>query len=156
MLYIYMRKSVPKKGLFIPTNPKKYKGNSQQIVYRSMLEKRVMTWLDENSSVLEWQSEEFYIPYYDPTVGHMRRYFPDIWMRARTPDGGEKTILIEIKPKSQTKPPKQTKRKSKNYLMEVVNWGVNNAKWEAAKKYCDHRGWEFKLVTEEDMGLSYK
>lgn len=114
-----------------------------------------MMQLDENSSVLEWQSEEFYIPYFDPSANRMRRYFPDFWLRAKTPEGGIKTIIIEVKPKSQITPPKPSKNKQR-YITEVMTWGTNTAKWEAAKKYCANRGWEFKIITEADLGISYK
>ena len=36
------------KGRFTPQNPKKYNGNSDNIIYRSSWELRVMKYLDEN------------------------------------------------------------------------------------------------------------
>jgi hypothetical protein len=73
--------------------------------------------------------------------------------------GGEKTLMIEIKPKYQTKPPdlknKNTAkgRVSRRYLNEVKTWGVNEAKWKAARQYCQSRGWEFQIYTEDQLGI---
>ena len=62
-----------------------------------------------------------------------------------------KTILVEIKPESQTQPPKQPKRKSQKYIKEVMTYAKNISKWEQAEKYCQVRGWEFKIFTEKTL-----
>jgi hypothetical protein len=49
--------------------------------------------------------------------------------------------------------PEKKKRVTKQYIQEVVTWGVNQAKWKAATEYCLDRGWEFKLITEDHLGL---
>jgi hypothetical protein len=33
----------------------------------------------------------------------------------------------------------------------VKTWVVNKAKWEAAKRVSDAKGWEFKILTEDDL-----
>ncbi len=142
-----------KQGLFSPKNPQKYRGDPTLIVYRSSWEQRFMTYLDENTNVLEWKSEEFYIPYYDPSTRRYRRYFPDFFVTVKESDGTTKNMVIEIKPKTQTEPPKPAKRVTKKLLKEAITWGVNNAKWEAAREYCSKRGWKFILMTEYDLGL---
>ena len=63
-------------GRYLPTNPKKYRGNPSQIIYRSLWERKLMVYCDNNDKVLEWGSEEFWIPYRAPD-GKPRRYFPD-------------------------------------------------------------------------------
>lgn len=141
------------KGKFSPKNPKKYAGDPTNIVYRSLWELRVMKYLDENTNVLQWKSEEIAIPYYDPTSNRYRRYFPDFIVVAKAPNGGTKTLMLEVKPKKQTIEPKVQKRKTKQYIMEVTTWATNQAKWEAAKEYCLDRGWEFKLITESELGI---
>jgi len=50
------------KGKFRPKNPNKYKGNPSNIIYRSLLERRFMVYLDNNPSILKWQSEEIIYP----------------------------------------------------------------------------------------------
>jgi hypothetical protein len=140
-------------GIFRPKNPKKYIGDSNNIVYRSSWECRVMNWFDQNDDIISWASEELIVPYKSPVDNRFHRYFPDFIVRVKTRDGTMKTLMIEVKPKKQTVPPEQKKRVTKQYINEVVTYGVNQAKWNAAQEYCLDRGWEFKIMTEEHLGL---
>jgi hypothetical protein len=140
-------------GYFKPKNPHKYVGNASNIVYRSSWECRVMNWLDNNKDIISWASEEIAIPYISPVDGKYHRYFPDFLVKTRTKEGGTKTMMIEVKPKKQTMEPKKRSRVTKQYIAEVATYGINIAKWKAAQEYCLDRGWEFKLVTETDLGL---
>jgi hypothetical protein len=139
------------KGKFSPKNPNKYKGDPTNIIWRSLWEKRVMTYLDDNSNVIEWSSEEVIVPYISPVDNRRHRYFPDFLIKVKQANGNIKTMLLEVKPKQQTKEPKVQKRKSKQYITEVTTWAVNQAKWKYAKEYCLDRGWEFKILTEEEI-----
>ena len=141
------------KGRFSPRNPAKYKGDPTNIIYRSLWEKRVMNYLDSNSNVIEWSSEEIIIPYYDKATGRNRRYFPDFLVVAKGPNNTRKTMLLEVKPEAQTKEPKYQKQKTKRYITEVTTWATNKSKWEAATEYCADRGWEFRLITEKELGI---
>ena len=47
------------KGLYKPKNPSKYKGNPTNIIYRSLWERRLMSYLDDHPDILQWSSEEF-------------------------------------------------------------------------------------------------
>ena len=127
-------------------------GDPNNIVYRSSWERRLMKFLDENPSVLKWGSEEAVIPYISPVDNKIHRYFTDAYAKIKTKTG-IKTYLIEVKPKHQTLPPAQQQRKTKKYINEVVTYGVNQAKWKAATEYCLDRGWEFKILTEDHLGL---
>ena len=69
------------KGIYRPSNPKKYKGDSKNIVYRSLWERKFMNYCDLNENILEWASEEFWVPYCDPTTNRVRRYFPDFFIK---------------------------------------------------------------------------
>ena len=140
-------------GRFKPTNPHKYVGDYQNIIYRSSWECRVMNWLDKNPDIISWASEELTIPYKSPVDGRFHRYFPDFLVKVKTRDGSTKTMMLEVKPKYQTEAPAPQQRKTKKYINEVVTWGVNQAKWKAANEYCLDRGWEFKILTEEHLGL---
>jgi len=64
-------------------------------------------------------------------------------------------VLIEVKPFKQTQPPTitESKKKSRKYVNEVMTWGVNSAKWKAAREYCKDRGFEFIIMTENELGL---
>lgn len=140
-------------GTFRPTNPQKYVGDHTNIIYRSSWECRVMNWLDKNPNIISWASEEVIIPYKSPVDGKFHRYFPDFVVKSRNKDGSLRTMMLEVKPKKQTQPPKQQKRATKQYITEVTTWGVNQAKWKAATNYCLDRGWQFMLITEDHLGL---
>jgi hypothetical protein len=140
-------------GTFRPSNPQKYVGDYKNIIYRSSWEARVMHWLDRNPSIVSWASEEVVIPYVSPVDGRWHRYFPDFVVKVKDKNGTLKTMMLEVKPKKQTKEPQQQRRVTKRYITEVTTWGVNQAKWKAATEYCLDRNWEFKLITEDHLGL---
>jgi hypothetical protein len=148
-----MARNAPYSGKFTPKNPKKYVGDYKNIIYRSSWEAKLMVWLDENQNIISWASEEVIVPYKSPIDGRWHRYFPDFIVKSKTKDGTVKTIMIEVKPKKQTVQPEVRKRVTKQYITEVTTWGVNQAKWKAANEYCLDRGWEFKLITEDHLGL---
>lgn len=112
-----------------------------------------MDWLDRNDDIISWASEELIVPYKSPVDNRFHRYFPDFLVKIRTKDGQLKTWMIEIKPKKQTREPQKPKRITKQYINEVVTWGVNQSKWKSATEYCLDRGWEFKIMTEDHLGL---
>ena len=134
------------KGKFRPQNIKKYKGNYKNIVYRSGWELSFMKYLDRQPEVLLWSSEEIIIPYKDPIDGKWHRYFPDFWVRTKTSES-----LIEIKPKKQTKPPKENPKHRRRFLKEVRVWGKNQAKWKAAQEFCEEKGWKWQIITEDTL-----
>ena len=140
------------KGWFTAKNPKKYKGDAKNIVYRSSWELRVMKYLDENTNIIWWASEELPIPYRSPVDHQMHRYFPDFIVRIRQVNGKEVTMILEIKPEKQTKMPTQ-KRQTKKFLQEVATYAINQEKWKAADLFCKEHGWQFKILTEKDLGL---
>ena len=145
------------KGRFSPRYPEKYKGNPTNIVYRSSWELKFMGYLDKNPNVLQWASEEVAIPYRSPLDGKWHRYFPDFIVRMRDADGKMVVKMIEIKPMSQSVPPEvrqKGQRITKKYLREVATYGINNAKWEAAKEFCADRNWEFVVLTEKNVNFT--
>ena len=144
------------KGRYNPVNPKKYKGNSHNIIYRSLWERKFMVYCDTNDKVLEWGSEEIIIPYISPWDGKKHRYFPDFYIKVKQSNGNLKKFIIEVKPKKQTRPPKPVVRKTKRWINEVRTFGVNEAKWKHATKWCKDNDMEFKILTEEELGIRYK
>ena len=141
------------KGKYKPENPKKYKGDPSNIIYRSLWECRFMSYLDAHPDVVEWASEEFSIPYLSPIDNRVHRYFPDFWVKKRNRDGSLETVVVEIKPKSQTTPPKVKDKPTKAYINEVKRWGINSSKWKYAKSFCEERKWKFQILTEDDLGI---
>ena len=145
------------KGRYTPINPKKYKGNPSRIVYRSLWERKFMVYCDTNNSILEWGSEEVIIPYLSPWDGRVHRYFPDFYIKVRQHDKTIKKYIIEIKPKKQCQPPVATpKRKTKKWFGEVKTWGINEAKWKYATKWCEKNGMEFKVLNADHLIIRYK
>ena len=90
------------KSKYKPSFPKKYKGNANNIICRSSWERRFCHYCDLNENILEWGSEEFYIPYISPIDKRVHRYFPDFIIKVQENTGQIKTYVIEVKPKRQT------------------------------------------------------
>jgi hypothetical protein len=142
-------------GRFHPQNPEKYKGDYNNIIYRSSWEVKFMRYCDRNENILEWGSEEFFIPYYDSTTHKVRRYFPDFIMKVKETNGTIKKYIIEVKPERQTRPPVAGKKKQKTLITEALAYEKNIAKWNAAQEWCDDRGIIFKIITEKEL-FGYK
>ena len=142
-----------KKGRFKPKNPEKYMGDPTNIVFRSSWEHKYMKWLDHHSSIKSWQSEEFFIPYVSPIDGRRHRYFPDFFVVVENSNGGVDKLVVEIKPKKQSEPPKKQQRKTKRYIQEVMTYAVNQYKWDAARNYCEERGYKFIVLTEDELKI---
>lgn len=137
---------------FRPKNKEKYVGNSLNITSRSSWEYLMMNWLDKHPSVIKWNSEEVVIEYVSPVDSSTHRYFVDFWVKYRAIDGSIKEKIVEIKPFAQTVKP--SNRHAKSYEDQVKTFVVNEAKWEAAKKYAERTNMEFQVLTEYDLGLA--
>lgn len=149
MLFVFI---MSYKGLFKPSYPKKYIGDSKNIVYRSLWERKMMKYCDQNEKILKWASEEIQIPYYNPVKKRKARYFPDFYIEYINKNDERKKMLIEVKPKKETVPP-QYKKKTKNTLIAEALYVQNQAKWRAAEEFCLDQGWEFKIMTEKELGV---
>jgi hypothetical protein len=140
------------KRKFIPIFPEKYTGDPTNIIMRSSWETRFASWCDKNPSVLKWSSEETVIPYRCPTDNRIHRYFVDFKITVNT----GKTYIVEVKPAAQTQPPIYPGRQTQRYITESLTFIKNKAKWEAAIEFSRDRGWEFKIITEKELGLTPK
>ena len=132
-------------GRYSIKNASKYKGDVNNIIYRSLWEKVVFQWCDKNPKVKQWSSEEIIIPYYYEVDKKYHRYFVD--MKIVTED---KILLVEIKPEKETQPPIGEKR-TKKYIAEGLSYIKNMNKWKAANEYAKDRGWEFQIWTEKTL-----
>lgn len=141
------------KGKYQPSYPKKYKGDHTNIIYRSLWERKFMKYCDTNENILEWGSEITVIPYRSPVDNRYHRYFPDFYIKVKESNGKIKKMIIEIKPYKQCIEPKVQKRKTRGYIYEVMEYAKNQAKWESAKEWCLDRGYEFKVLTENELGI---
>jgi len=133
------------KGIYKPS--KKYSGNPHNVVYRSLWERQTFIWCDQNPEVVSWSSEEVIIPYKSVIDGKIHRYYMDLKIIFEN----ELTLLVEIKPKSQTKKPERKNKTLRKYIQEVKTWGVNASKWDAAYKYAKRKGWKFQIWTEKEL-----
>jgi hypothetical protein len=140
------------KRIYKPIFPEKYTGDPTNIIMRSSWETMFAGWCDKNPSIVKWSSEETIVPYRCPTDDKIHRYFVDFKI---TLSNG-KTYLVEVKPAKQTVPPQFPGKRTQRYLTESLAFIKNQAKWEAAKNYCKDRGWEFKIITEHELGLTPK
>ena len=135
------------KGRYKIKNPDKYLGNPTNVIFRSLWERNTFRWCENNPKVRAWSSEEIVVPYKCKVDNKLHRYFVDLYVEM---NNGQ-TILVEIKPKKETLPPKQPKRKTKKFLNEVITFSKNQDKWEAADQYAKHKGWKFQVWTEETL-----
>jgi hypothetical protein len=140
------------KGKYTPEHPAKYMGDTTNIIYRSMWERRCMKYFDVNPSVLQWASEEVVIPYYDSMSKKVRKYFPDFLIKVKTANGETKTHLIEVKPSKDLRPPVGGRGKKKStVLYEMKSYRMNRDKFASARKWCDERGIIFDVWTEKHL-----
>jgi hypothetical protein len=132
------------KTRFTPKNPQKYIGTKTELLCRSLWERRVCKFLDENEKIVKWSFEEVEIPYVSPIDKKVHRYIPDFLVQV---DRGhtKKSMLIEIKPK------KQVHLRESASKQEKVMFAINNAKWQAAQKFCEKHNIEFKILTEKEI-----
>ena len=89
---------------------------------------------------------------YAPIDQRVHRYFPDFIVKLKQKNGKETTLILEVKPESQTKQPVR-KRKTQRFIQESVTYAVNQEKWRAADLFCKEHGWQFKVLTEKDLGI---
>ena len=127
-----------RQGIFVPTNLDKFIG--ERAVYRSGLELKFFRFCDNNANVLKWGSENIKIPYFNKLTGVVIR------------EGDQVTkYCVEIKPYKQTLPPTTKYKKKSNLIYEQKAYVTNQCKWEAAKKYCEGRGYKFLILTEREI-----
>ena len=132
------------KTRFTPKNANKYVGEKKELTCRSLWERRVCKFLDENTNVKKWSFEEIEIPYVSPVDKKVHRYIPDFLVQVEKNDK-KKSMLIEVKPKKQVK---LRESASKN---ERVLFEINKAKWQDASNFCNKHNIEFKILTEEEL-----
>lgn len=145
-----------KQGIFSPSNKEKCL-NKTLPVYRSSLERSLMIILDKNPNVLAWSSEQVIIPYKHPIKSaqsgtpQYSRYFVDFYLKMKI---GEtiKEFIVEVKPHKQTESPtSHGNKKPTTILYENSQWAINQAKWDAATKWCEKKGYKFLIITEKNI-----
>lgn len=150
-----MAKREYSKYLYVVQNKEKLIGNDIKIICRSSWEHRMCSFLDLKEDVLKWGYEILTIEYFSPIDKKMHRYYPDFYAEMKEKNNIIKKYIIEVKPDNQTIPPKQpknnNKKATKRYIYEAYEYVRNQCKWEAAKKFCEKKGYEFKIITENEI-----
>jgi len=134
-------------GKYKIKNRHKYRGDADNVIYRSLWEKKAFIWCEDNSEIKWWASEELAIQYFYEVDKRHHRYFPDLVIEFNN----GKRLMVEIKPKKETRKPEFKGRKTKRYINESVTFVKNMNKWEAASKVAKDNGWEFQIWTEETL-----
>lgn len=133
------------KGRFIPINPAKYVGNPNNIFFRSSWELTVLKFFDKSNAVIRYASEEIVVPYVSPKDGKVHRYFPDFYVELINAQQVIEKWLVEVKPL------KETDHQFAKTVYDKMAVAINEAKWNAAKKFCSMNGLQFKVITELDI-----
>ena len=130
-------------GNYIPKNKDKViKLNTYGGVhFRSSWEKKIMTWLDHNTSITKWGSECLRILYqmthFDngDTKIKEHSYYPDFYYEMRTPEGVLRQVVVEVKPMKEYK------------MVQSLNEGNLQVPQNGAKKLKNF---------EYDLKMAYK
>lgn len=129
--------------------------NELYVNYKSNLERKTIIALDSSDFIEEWSLEPFFIEYIKPTDNKPHRYFIDMFAKI---DG--QGYLIEVKPESQTQPPKipkkPTRKSAYKYNSDLVTFAVNDAKWYATLKFCEDNNFKFSIMTEKRIDDFYE
>lgn len=129
-------------GYLDPRSCKKlFPGISNDLItFRSSWERKYAYYCESNPNIKHWGSECIQIPYilYD---GTQHTYYPDFLIE--TVDGTK--IVVEIKPSAECRRPIN----ENGYLWNAYT--KNMCKWAAAKKFCQDRNMQFRILTEQTI-----
>lgn len=158
-------------GNYIP----KYKdkvlklNNQGGIYYRSSWEKKIITWLDNKPEIVQWGSECLRIPYQMTHVneGTMKikehSYYPDFFYQIKLSNGSIKSVVAEVKPKADYNdaimfsegkfdiPQNITLKKLQSLEYRFKMGQKNYEKWQTMIKWCDLKGYDFIIITEDTL-----
>ena len=157
-------------GNFIPKNKDKVlKLNSQGgVYYRSGWEKQIMIWLDNHKDIHLWGAECINIPYQlthfkeGDTYIKSHTYYPDFYYEMRI-EGVLKQVVMEVKPQIEYNdaillqegkfeiPKDATLKKLKSLEYKFKMAQKNLEKWQTMIEWCNKKGYEFIVVTENTM-----
>lgn len=119
--------------------------------FKSRLELKAIKYADFNKHIISWSIEPFNIKYVKPTDGKIHRYFIDLFLEFSSGD----KFIVEIKPKSETLPPKKptknTQKASMNYQLALQTYAINQAKWKAAEEFAALNKMKFIILTDEEL-----
>lgn len=156
-----------RQGYFIPTNPEKYVGDPNKIIYRSEWERKFCNWCNAHPNIKKWGSEPLAIPYLNPCkkfvnnqfIPGVSNYYVDFYIVVEKA-GIEEKWIIEIKPNAQIPTSKhiadlqkllegnRTEKKTIRYNQQLKTLLINKAKFTAAKQFALEHGCQFAICDE--------
>lgn len=107
-----------------------------------------MAYADANPAIVQWGYETAApVKYLDRSVfpPKVRRYYVDFVCKVRVGQA-YRTVWVEIKPKCETVRPG-----AKCSPKTMAVWVKNSCKWAAAIQLARLKGYEFKILTEEQL-----
>lgn len=131
-------------------NPEKFTNGGNHLVLRSSWERDFAEHCDLLPSVLSWGYESVQIPYRDPLSGNQKVYIPDFFVKMATRDGYSVDKVFEIKPMHEQNDENARNRKDAALIAR------NNAKWEAAVRWCQRHSAEFEVLNESNLYLGHE
>ena len=149
-------------GTYKPRNGGPYRGPVKQPKFRSKIELRLMTMLDnpKAENVLSWTYEAKRIPYVDhstvlrnsngTTYNPTRNYVVDFIVTLTQNNGVTNTFWIETKSIHDMEVNKKEK-KTKNAMIAEKIRVKNYSKWIAAKKAAEAVNAHFIVITENEL-----
>lgn len=150
-------------GTYHVKNRKKCKMPGGIVNYKSSYEAKFCYELDiKRKNVVSWSYETLTITYQSPIDKKLHRYYMDFIFDVRKMNGQIQKYLVEIKPEAEKKAidlyeskgitiQKHGNMKTSSWLFKQKAFLTNVAKWRAAKRYADKKGYIFKVVTEKDL-----
>ena len=151
-------------GTYNPRIGGPYKGPTKKPVFRSKIELRLMTMLDNlnATNVVGWKYEARKIPYIDKSTvcesasgikSHpLRHYIIDFIVDVKNPAGGISTFWIETKSINDIVVAKKH-RSAKNAKVSNQIRAKNLSKWIAASNAAKAVGAKFVVITENELEM---
>lgn len=151
-------------GTYNPRIGGPYKGPTKKPVFRSKIELRLMTMLDNPNAtnVIGWKYEARKIPYIDKSTvcesvsgikSHpLRHYIIDFIVDVKNPAGGISTFWIETKSINDIIVAKKH-RSAKNAKVSNQIRAKNLSKWIAASNAAKAVGAKFVVITENELEM---
>jgi hypothetical protein len=89
-------------------------------------------------------------------------YYPDFYYEMRNKDGVLKQVVVEVKPQKEYEMvlnltegklnvPENGLKKLKSFEYELKLAQKNRNKWETMIKWCNKKGYEFVIITENHL-----
>jgi hypothetical protein len=158
-------------GNYVPKNKEKVLklNNLGGIFFRSSWEAKIMKWLDYNDKIIRWGAECLRIPYEIKELINgvlqikTHSYYPDFYYELKLSDNSLKKVVAEVKPKNEYNdavlftegkfevPEKISSKKLKSLEYRFKMAQRNAEKWKTMINWCNLKGYDFIIITEDHL-----